>query len=181
MTQRTFSVLLLATLVSAPATAEDLKTYIWRDADGKVHYGDSPPRHEDYEEKMIPVDSNTVAAERAPAGSGRSVVDDDDNEPRGSSSDPERGLTPEDIADIAEEQQRQLGDDDAIGDEPQGDVNANPEFGADTATSAETALSGGTAAGSGTAAAGGTAAGGTAAAGAALTPPPPPPAPVVGP
>ena len=127
MTQRTFSVLLLATLVSAPATAEDLKTYIWRDADGKVHYGDSPPRHEDYEEKMIPVDSNTVAAERAPAGSGRSVVDDDDNEPRGSSSDPERGLTPEDIADIAEEQQRQLGDDDAIGDEMPDNANSPSE------------------------------------------------------
>ena len=25
------------------ALAEDLKTYVWKDADGKIHYGDQPP------------------------------------------------------------------------------------------------------------------------------------------
>ena len=117
VTPRKILFLVLASLLMAPAAAEDLKTYIWRDADGNVHYGDNPPRHEDYQEKTIPVDGK---AEPSPSvsGGGRGTVVDDDDEPRGASGDQERALSPEDMAAIAEQEQYRLADDDDLAAQP---------------------------------------------------------------
>lgn len=118
VTPRKTLFLVLASLLVVPAAAEDLKTYIWRDADGNVHYGDNPPRHEAYEQKMISVDGGGEPPQSAPAGDRNMVEDDDDEEPRGTGGVPERGLTPEDMAAIAEQEQLRLADDDDLIEQP---------------------------------------------------------------
>ena len=118
VTPRKTLFLVLAGLLMAPVAAEDLKTYIWRDADGNVHYGDNPPQHEDYQEKTIPVDGKAEPSPGVSGGNRRTVVDDDDDEPRGASGDPERALSPEDMAAIAEQEQYRLADDDDLTEQP---------------------------------------------------------------
>lgn len=67
----------LAAAAVCLAQAGELKTYVWRDADGKVHYGDQPPPDQAFEEKTIPVDST---AARTPSATGKLPGEDTDDD-----------------------------------------------------------------------------------------------------
>ena len=57
--------LLLVAFVGFPSVSDAVRVYKWRDAAGRIHYGDRPPtRGEQVQKKDIRSDVNTIQAPR---------------------------------------------------------------------------------------------------------------------
>ncbi|MDZ7839541.1 MAG: DUF4124 domain-containing protein [Gammaproteobacteria bacterium] len=102
--------LMIGVVAATPASGEQIKYYVWTDANGVIHAEDRPPTDGDYETRVIEADENVVPAPAAVSGNEHPSTDGDREAlPRS----PRRGLisvrSPGNVdAAVADEEQRRL-------------------------------------------------------------------------